>query len=102
MKIEETLKMVNEDYLLKVKTVLNLPKEYEFCVDNKIHIIPSDEQLEKLEAYAYLNYKFRLLYNDVSSMLSSNSKADEKQPFFLLAYQFNIKLDLDKIENKIK
>lgn len=102
MKIEETLKMVNDDYLLKVKTVLNLPKEYEFATDKKIHIIPSDEQLVKLEAYAYLNYKFRLLYNDVSSMLSSNSKADEKQPFFLLAHQFNIKIDLEKIKNKIK
>ncbi len=98
MKIEETLKMVTKDFGKKIKSVIGF-----FEVDmNTKRIILSDEQLEKLEAYAYLNYKFRLLYNDCCDMLSEDNKCDVMYPYIFLENQFNIKLDLEKIENKIK
>ena len=96
MKINETLEMVTNDYHKKIEAVLNVD------IDNMGVVIPSDEQLEKLEAYAYLNYKFRLLYNDCCDMLSEDNKCDVMYPFGILETGFGIELDLEKIENKIK
>ena len=50
-----------------------------------------NEQLEKLKMYAYMNYKYRVLYNDCADMLDIN-KCNEMYSYDVLNIYFNLHL----------
>jgi len=74
---------LDDNYLNKIRDVLNLSDNFKFGVDSTDNIYISNEQMEKLEIYALINYKYRVLYNECSAMLNIN-KCNEMYSYDIL------------------
>jgi len=82
---------LEDNYICKIREVLYMSDNFKFGVDSTDDIYISNEQLEKLKMYAYMNYKYRVLYNDCADMLDIN-KCNEMYSYDVLNIYFNLHL----------